>query len=77
MPDDTLDQCCAIGLCCDKQKRRAALAKLLVEATNLTPAQAKVVADYFHDTYDFVPKRMGLGDFLKEYAEMAREHPYE
>jgi hypothetical protein len=77
MPDDTLDQCCAIGLCCDKDKRRVALAKLIAEAAHLDPKQAKHVADYLHDTFDLVPKRLGLGDFLKEYAEMAREHPYE
>ena len=77
MPDDTADQCCAAGICCNHAKRRAALAKMLREHdSRLSERESTTAADFIHDTFDIVPKTLHLHDFLERYATMAREHPY-
>lgn len=77
MPDDTAELCCAAGICCDTQKRRKALANILIEhVEHLAPAQAVKIADVVHDFFDISPKDLGLGDFMMAFAKMAREYDY-
>ena len=73
------EECCILGICCDPQLRRAALAEKLQRACKkvpITPAQAIEVADWILDTYDLAPHGllMPLVDYV---AAEAREYPYQ
>lgn len=69
---DTQEYCCASGVCCDYDKRRKALAKLLTEHTSTSHEDAREIADFIHDSFDLLPKAAGLEDVVK----YIQAHPY-
>jgi hypothetical protein len=76
MPDEP-ELCCAAGICCDKDKRRVALAKILrARVPSLSEANALHLADVVHDEFDLLPKVLGFSVPLRKLEQMAREHPY-
>lgn len=76
MPDEA-ELCCGAGICCNKAKRRVALAKILRERVPaISDKQSLELADAVHDDFDIVPRSLNLGDFLERFAAMARERPY-
>ena len=70
------EECCILGICCDKKLRREALAEKLTRELELDPTLAATVADFIIDTYDLAPHGM-LMPLVDYVAEEAREYPYQ
>lgn len=71
MSDDQ-QYCCAAGVCCDMDKRKRSLVKLLTDHTGISHDDAVEVADYLHDSFDLLPKAAGLSEVIK----YVQAHPY-
>ena len=74
--DDQQQANCILGVCCDAQKRRYALAEKIEHDLHLSEHDAKRVADWINDHYDLAPKD-SLVAFKDAIAALARGNPYE